>query len=106
MSGIRGKRNTAWTPEKVRERIRTGLILRRVQEHALGNLEMTQTQLKAAEILLRKAVPDLRSIEHSGTVTNRYVHEFSDAELAAVASGSSAGITRPEDRASEPQGVH
>lgn len=95
-----------WTPEKVRQRIRVGVILTRLKNHMLGKVEMTPTQLGAAKILLAKCVPDLKAVEHSGTVTNRYVHEFSDAELAAVASGSSAGTTGPQDRSPEPQGVH
>lgn len=82
------------------------MVLKRVQDHCLGKIEMSATQLKAAEILLRKAVPDLRSIEHSGTVTNRYVHEFSDAELAALASGSSAGIAHQANLKTEPEGLH
>jgi hypothetical protein len=60
----------AWTPDKVRERIKTGVILDRLEKHTLGELDLTQTQLKAAEILLRKTIPDLKAVEHSGDAAN------------------------------------
>lgn len=53
----------AWTPDKVRERIRVGVIIKRLADHMLGKLEMSPTQLKAAEILLKKSLPDLQSID-------------------------------------------
>ena len=56
----------AWTPTKVRERIQTGVLIDRLENHAVGNIEMTQTQLKAAEILLKKALPDLQSVALTG----------------------------------------
>lgn len=77
-------RKKAWTPEKVRERIRVGVLMRRLQNHALGKVEMTATQLKAAEILLRKAVPDMRAVEHSGTVN----HVNYDAAVLGLLNGS------------------
>jgi hypothetical protein len=69
------KRN--WTPEKVRERIRTSMLVRRLQKYALGEKEqgaavdLSAGQLKAIEILLRKQLPDLTSVEHSGEIKNR-----------------------------------
>jgi hypothetical protein len=58
-----------WTPEVVKKRIRTGVLAKRLMDHALGAVEMTPTQVKAAEILLRKVMPDMKATEHSGTVT-------------------------------------
>ena len=52
----------AWTPQKVRERIQVSMLLKRLTEHVLGRVEMSATQLKATEILLRKALPDLASV--------------------------------------------
>jgi hypothetical protein len=34
--------------------------------HALGDNEMSNTQIKAADILLKKLVPDLARTEHTG----------------------------------------
>jgi hypothetical protein len=53
----------AWTPTKVRERIRVSMLVKRLSDHVDGKQEMSQTQIKAAEILLKKSLPDLSSIE-------------------------------------------
>ena len=52
--------------ERCRSAIQTTKILQRVNKHAMGKIEMTATQIKAAEILLRKTMPDLKAIEHQG----------------------------------------
>jgi hypothetical protein len=92
-------RKAAWTPEKVRQRIRVGVVLRRVQNHALGKIAMSATELKAAEILLRKAVPDLKGVEHSGTVN----HINYDAVVLGMLNGSRA---EAGDAASAPDTTH
>lgn len=48
-----------------RASIGIGVILDRLQKHTQGKLDMSSTQVRAAEILLRKTIPDLSSIEHS-----------------------------------------
>jgi len=57
-------------PERTREKIRVGDLLRRLTLHALdekdsgGNpVKMTTTQVKAATVLIDKALPSLQSIE-------------------------------------------
>lgn len=52
--------------ELSRERIKTTLLLDRVQNHALGELEMTPSQLTAAFGLLDRTVPKLSQIQHVG----------------------------------------
>ena len=66
--------------EKWRERIQTGVLLDRLQKHALGDIEMTAAQVKSAEVVLRKTIPDLKAIEHSGGVD---IRTESDAEVLA-----------------------
>lgn len=56
----------AWTPQKVRDRIRISMLVKRLTDHAVGKTEMSATQLKAVEILLRKSLPDLAAIELTG----------------------------------------
>ena len=54
-----------------RDRIRPAIILAKLQQHvesADGDV-MTMAQIKAAEVLLRKVIPDLKSIEHTGEVS-------------------------------------
>ncbi|MHB1798558.1 MAG: hypothetical protein ACYCUI_09680 [Vulcanimicrobiaceae bacterium] len=41
-------------------------MLDRLHNHAVGEQDMSQTQIAAAKILLAKVVPDLKAIEHSG----------------------------------------
>lgn len=53
----------AWTPQKVRDRIRTTMLTKRLQDHALGKLDLQPTQLKAIEILLKKTLADLSSVD-------------------------------------------
>ena len=56
--------------EEWRARIKVSMLLNRLMNHAVGECEMTATQIKAAEILLKKRVPDLAAIQHSGDKEN------------------------------------
>lgn len=67
---------------------------------------MTSAQIRAAEILLKKTVPDLSSVEMVAEVETRTAGEMSDAELEAIAAGRGKGITDPQDGAEQPAGVH
>lgn len=66
------KNGRAWTPERVRQRIRTSMLLRRIHDHALGDVEMSEGQRKAAEFLLTRVIPRAeapRSLTVDGTLT-------------------------------------
>lgn len=76
-----------WRPERVRQRIQVTQLINRLQKCANGEVEMTPTQIRAAEIVLKKALPDLSAVEHSGLIEHRKAEELSDAELAAIAAG-------------------
>lgn len=52
--------------DEVRAKIQASQLINRLSNHALGETEMSVTQIRAAEILLRKSVPDLSAIELSG----------------------------------------
>lgn len=56
----------AWTPDKVRERIKTSLIVNALTKHILKNKEMSRSQVAAALGLLKKTLPDLQSISVTG----------------------------------------
>ena len=62
--------------EKWREKIGASMLINRLRNHAIGRIEMSPTQLRAAEILLRKVVPDLSAVEHTGEITHNYVAEI------------------------------
>jgi hypothetical protein len=50
----------------IRDKINAGLLVERLTECALGQTELTSQQMKAIEILLKKSVPDLSSVEMTG----------------------------------------
>lgn len=50
-----------------REKIKTSMLLNRLQENAFSDAEiMSSGQIKSAEILLRKVIPDLKAVELTG----------------------------------------
>jgi hypothetical protein len=49
-----------------REKIQTSMLINRLSNNAFGKIELTASQLKSIEILLKKTVPDLKAIEHMG----------------------------------------
>lgn len=55
----------------MREKIRASQLVNRLQDHAFGKNEMTATQLKAAEVLLRKCVADLSAVQLTGHVEHQ-----------------------------------
>lgn len=56
--------------ERTRKKIQVSQIINRLTKHIDGECEMAATQIRAAEILLKKALPDLSSIQHSGDPDN------------------------------------
>lgn len=103
---VRNKRDSAWTPEKVRERIRASLITKRLIDHVLGKADMVPSQVTAGLGLLKKIVPDLSAVEHSGSIDTRTEKELTDAELANIASSRSTRAVEPKDSTKEPGKVH
>jgi hypothetical protein len=77
------KRRKAY-PDKARQRVKAGKLAAKLQEHALGDAEMSATQIRAAEILLKKVWPDLKSTELSGAIGITNPVKLSDDELAAA----------------------
>lgn len=70
MSGVKGMHQRASRSpsyaEAVRARIRAGGIAKRLEEHILGKVEMTASQVQAALGLLRLVVPQQANVEHTG----------------------------------------
>jgi hypothetical protein len=60
------RKNTFRLNERWREKIQIGVIIDRLVKHAEGTNEMTNTQIKAAEILLKKVLPDVARTEVVG----------------------------------------
>jgi len=52
--------------DDVRAKIQASQLINRLTDHALHDLELSVTQIKAIEILLRKSLPDLSAVELTG----------------------------------------
>lgn len=53
-----------------KERIKAGVIMDRLLKHVNGQIDLTRSQISAADILLRKIVPDLARSELTGADGN------------------------------------
>ena len=54
----------------MRRRIKATLLMKKLEDHVLSGEEMTATQIRAAETLLRKVIPDLSAVALSGDADN------------------------------------
>ena len=70
MAGVKGMHARASTSpafaESIRARIKAGGIIERLNNHVLGEIEMSQTQVSAGLGLLKKVVPDLSQVQGPG----------------------------------------
>jgi hypothetical protein len=51
--------------DQVREKIKTSQLINRLQDHALSGKDLSVTQIKAIEVLIRKTLPDLSQVTAS-----------------------------------------
>src|SRR5687767_11628421 len=58
--------------EAARKMIKIEDTVKQLQRCALGQVNMTREQIKCAEILLKKALPDLRELEVKGEVNHKH----------------------------------
>lgn len=64
-----GNRKPTLSPKvqlETRAKIETTTIVNKLMKLVKGEIQMDSTQLKAAEVLLRKSLPDLQSVEITG----------------------------------------
>ena len=66
-----------WQPAEVRKKIPVTELIERLTQNVLSaeNL-LTPSQVTSAKILLGKAIPDLKAIEHSGNSEMPIVHRI------------------------------
>lgn len=57
--------------EDVRLKIKTSQLLNRLTNHAFGDEELSVSQIKAIEILLRKSLPDLSAMSLDATISGK-----------------------------------
>lgn len=63
--------------EMVRQKIQAGVLIDRLQKHVAGEIEMTATQIAAANSLLDRSVAKLSQIQHVGDEENPIRHAVS-----------------------------
>lgn len=63
--------------KETRAKIQASQLINRLQGHIFDSVEVSQTQMKAIEILLRKSLPDLAALTVSGDPENPHKLEIS-----------------------------
>jgi hypothetical protein len=69
-------RKRLYHPDEVREKIQTSQLVNRLNAFVNGEIELTPHQVTAALGLIRKTMPDLAAMEHSGDLTQHFVMEL------------------------------
>ena len=92
-----------WTPEVVRSRIKTALLVKALQDHAVNGKDMAQSQITAALGLLRKVMPDLTATTLSATIQD--TNELSTAEIVRRISALEGAIGQAGSESVTPE-VH
>lgn len=99
MAGQRGRKAGFVMSDEHRAKIQNSFILSRLIRHVEGKIELSATQVTAGLGLLRKIMPDLAAVAHSGTVDVQSAKAMTDDELAAIAALASGtrAIAPPSD---------
>lgn len=79
--------------EQTRSKIQASQLINSLTNHVLGNNDLSSTQVKSAEILLRKSLPDLTSVEM--TVDVEYTVASATPKTAEEWQSESAGLLSP-----------
>ena len=66
-------RKTPFLDQRLREKIQASMLIRALHDCVEGRNKMTSVQVRAAEVLLKKVVPDLSAVEHSGETEVKHV---------------------------------
>lgn len=70
--------------EKTRLKIQTSQLINRLQSFANGEVDLTRDQIKAIEVLLKKALPDLSSVTVAGDEDGGPIKTVSEIRLVGV----------------------
>ncbi len=62
--------------EQVRLKIQASVLIDRLQKHVAGELELSSSQITAAQVLLDRSVPKLSQIQHTGDPDNPVEHSL------------------------------
>ncbi len=90
--------------EQHRDKIRNSKVLQCLISHAVGEFEMSSSQVTAGIALLRKVMPDLAAVEAtiSGQIDHKHEQVANDADAfesriagLAARSGTESGVSKP-----------
>lgn len=56
--------------DEVRARIQASVLIGLLESHAMGETELSASRIRAIELLLKKSIPDLQSVELTGNDDN------------------------------------
>ncbi len=61
--------------DQVRSKIQTSQLVNRLTDHALGKIDLSPTQVRSIEVLIKKTLPDLAAVQVTGDPDHPVVHE-------------------------------
>jgi hypothetical protein len=64
---------------RTRDKFRNTMLIHRLQDHVLGKCDMTPSQIRAAQLVLRKALPDLKPVKVEYEAASSYVDAIREA---------------------------
>ena len=99
-------RKRLFHPEEVRQKIRTSQLVNRLNAFVNGEVELSTAQVTAALGLIRKTMPDLSAMAHSGIIESTKPEELTDDRLAHIAAGSRTGAIEEALSEEEPSELH
>ena len=71
------RRKYLFHPDEARKKIKASMLINRLHDHALSEKPLMEaSQIQAANILLKKAIPDLTATTISGDTTNPIEHHM------------------------------
>lgn len=59
--------------DEIRAKIQTSQLINRLTDHALGKIELSPTQVRSIEVLIKKTLPDLSSVDLNASVAGEIV---------------------------------
>src|SRR5260221_12781355 len=83
--------------EEIKQKINGHHIIQRLTKHIGGEVEMAASAVTAALGLLRKVIPDLAAVNHTGQIELTRAIELPDNELAGIATTSRNGASETQD---------
>ena len=90
-------RHRTFQTDRTREAIRTTQLIKRLQKHIDGEGELSSTQVRGIEILLRKSLPDLQATELSGPDGGNVLTNLTLEFVRPKVTGTKTGITQSAD---------